>query len=154
MLLSHTDHNVDPLLQRAIDRLLEPKRPKIGRGARGVGTLALPVATASPAPIPTPAPRPRSRRVKFSHKLVYSIPHREDDGRRPPAWTLLPAPPDSPYGDVAIYNDSDDDVEERCYLANVAQNLHVAALHRMLNSGAGEASDSEGDVSEGDEEVD
>ena len=154
MLLSHTDHNIDPLLQRAIDRLLEPKRPKIGRGARGVGTLALPVATASPAPIPTPAPRPRSRRVKFSQKLVYSIPHREDDGRRPPAWTLLPAPPDSPYGDVAIYNDSDDDVEERCYLASVAQNLHVAALHRMLNSGGGEASDSEGDVSEGDEEVD
>jgi len=156
MLLSHCDHGIDPLLQRAIDRLLEPKRPQIGRGARGVGTLALPVATASPAPVPTPAPapRPRSRRVKFSHKLVYSIPHREDDGRRPPAWTLLPAPPDNPYGDVAIYNDSDDDVEERCYLANVAQNLHVAALHRMLNSGGGEASDSEGDGEASDEEVD
>lgn len=155
MLLSHCDHGIDPLLQRAIDRLLEPKRPHIGRGARGVGTLALPVATASPAPVPTPAPapRPRSRRVKFSHKLVYSIPHREDDGRRPPAWTLLPAPPVDPSGDIAIYNDSDDDVEERCYLANVAQNLHVAALHRMLNSGGGEGSDSEGETSEGEGEA-
>ena len=51
------------------------------------------------------------------------------------------------------YNDSDDDVEERCYLANVAQNLHVAALHRMLNSGGGEGSDSESETSEGEGEA-
>ena len=126
----------DPALQSVIDALVKHE----------------------PASAPCPPPeegllrRPRRRRVRFSHKLVYSIPHWRDDGRRPPAWTRVPSPPDSPSGDVCVYNDSDDDVEERIYVANVAQNLYVAALHRMLNSGGAgvdsAASDDGGDYEE------
>ena len=129
----------DPALQSTIDTVLAPKKPRLDRQAHGFAVLA-------------PAALPRSaRRVRFSVKYVHSIPHREDDGREPPEWTRIPSlcTPPSPsdfFEDVAIYNDSDDDVEERIYLANIAQNLHVAALNCMANRG--DDSDDNDDCSE------
>ena len=125
---------VDPrVLQRAIDALLDPAaKAHAGRRPRPLPPCAL------------PCPRRRRRRVHFGVKFVRSIPHRDDEERQPPVWTLFPA---STLGDggVEVYNDSDEEVEERIYLANVEQNLHIAAIHRLVNAGADAESDSDGD---------
>ena len=104
------------VLQTAIDALL----------ARPAGVAR------DPSPMaPTAGPK-RRRRVRFNVKYVYSIPHRDDDGREPPTWTLFPASMFG-QGDVDVFNDSDEEVEERVYTAQLDKQLHIAAVHRLVN---------------------
>ena len=108
---------VDPkVLQTAIDALL----------ARPAGVAR------DPSPMPPVACPKRRRRVRFNVKYVYSIPHRDDDGREPPTWTLFPA---SIFGneDVDVFNDSDEEVDERIYTAQLDKQLHIAAVNRFVN---------------------
>ena len=123
-------NRVDPrVLQRAIDALLHSKAEPRG-GLR-------PCSPRAPL-----RPRSSRRRVRFGVKFVRSIPHRDDEERQPPVWTLFPA--SALGGGVEVYNDSDEEVEERIHLANVDQNLHIAAIHRLVNAGADPESDSDG----------
>ena len=135
------------VLQTAIDALL----------ARPAGVAR------DPSPMPPVACPKRRRRVRFNVKYVYSIPHRDDDGREPPTWTLFPASMFG-HGDVDVFNDSDEEVEERVYTAQLDQQLHIAAVHRLVNrrddssesegegEGEGEAYASRSDASEESEE--
>ena len=127
--------------------------------------LARPADDAPGAPDPPPMPptaRPkRRRRVRFSVQHVRSIPHRDDDGREPPTWTLFPASMFG-LGDVDVFNDSDEEVEERVYTAKLDEQLHIAAVHRLCNrrddssesegEGEGEAYASRSDASDASEE--
>ena len=144
--------HLDARLQRTIDALLASERE------------AHNAAVVAPKPASMRLRRNQHRRVRFGVKFVRFIPHRHDEDREAPLWTTLqPKAPSSPRPrprrrpsaalewledadtEVAVYQDSDEELDERIFVARLHQNLHVAAIYRMLNRGDSDESDGERD---------
>ena len=144
--------HLDARLQRTIDALLASERETHN------------AAVVAPKPASMRLLRNQHRRVRFGVKFVRSIPHRHDEDRVAPLWTTLqPKAPSSPRPrlrrrssaalewledadtEVAVYQDSDEELDERIFVARLHENLHVAAIHRMLNRGDSDESDDERD---------
>ena len=152
--------HLDARLQRTIDALLASERE------------AHNAAVVAPKPASMRLRRNQHRRVRFGVKFVRFIPHRHDEDREAPLWTTLqpkasssprprPRPRRRPSAalewledadtEVAVYQDSDEELDERIFVARLHQNLHVAAIYRMLNRGDSDESDGEHDDERDDE---
>ena len=111
----------------------------------GVGTLKLAEA---PAPAPAPAPPAPPPRVRFGLIEEFPIETRAEQQSEPPAWTQLPPPLWD--DDVEVFENSDDEAEQRFHAAWVEQNLRIAHLHGQLNRTSAYAESDEEEFEEGD----
>ena len=74
----------------------------------------------------------RARHVSFGATAVARIPHRTEDARTPPAWTLLEDVEDDEDTPV-VYADSDDDAPQRLADCAVQHNLRAAKVNMLRN---------------------
>ena len=121
------DMDGNEALRKAIERMQQPKPQIIGLGRNGVGTLRL------KKKIVVPRKPDQKRTVKFSNLcFVKKIPCKEEARGDPPEWMLKNHLHEC--DDVVVYENSEDETEEREYLKTLEDNLQKARdVNKNLN---------------------